>query len=72
MGAAFRPTRSPPAFQPASGGDSDELLGLDRQQRQGDGTDPVDLQAGYRQGNPAGRVKVPRLTNRAQQFGKFR
>jgi hypothetical protein len=49
----------------------DELFGLDRQQWEGNGTDPIDLQPGQGQGNSAERKKVPRLANRAQQLGKF-
>ena len=52
-------------------GDGDELLGLDRQQRQGDGTDPLHCQIRREDFSRAGRIKITGTLNRAQQLGQF-
>jgi hypothetical protein len=52
-------------------GNRDELLGLHRQQRQGHGTDALDLQPRRQEFHGAGGKKVPRPADRAKQFGKL-
>jgi hypothetical protein len=48
-------------------GDGDELLRLDRQKRQRDGSDALDLQPRCENLNPAGGEEIARPVNRAEQ-----
>ena len=51
--------------------DGDELLGLDRQQRQSDRTNAIDLQPRREHLGRAGREEISGTANRAQQCGEL-